>query len=180
MAVPRCHHRASPIECRSPGSPTCLGRVTESCLAVQSGSFGTGSWKRNHSLPGVLCRVQYSRGWSARTWIPDRMMKTSSSKFRKCSTSTHTGSPCWVRAAAEGMVPGYRVMNLSTEGICRSPWAPATAAIRRTKPIGSSHSRLNHLCAPTRTRGETPRATGIDPDQEVSSTTLWPLVSLSR
>jgi hypothetical protein len=53
MSVPRCHQRASPIEWRMPGSPTCPGSVIESCFAVQSGSSGTGFWMRNQSLPGV-------------------------------------------------------------------------------------------------------------------------------
>jgi hypothetical protein len=40
-----------------------LGSPTESCLAVHSGSSGTGFWNRNQSRPGVECRVQYSRAW---------------------------------------------------------------------------------------------------------------------
>jgi hypothetical protein len=106
MSVPRCHHRASPIEWRRPGRPRCLGRVTESCLAVQFGSSGTGRWNRNQSLPGVLCLVQYSRGWSARIWIPERMMNTISSRLRKWVTSTHTGRPGCARALAGTVVPG--------------------------------------------------------------------------
>ena len=60
--MPRCHQRASPMECRSPGRPTWPGRLTESCLAVHNGwSAGTGFWNRNQSRPGVECLVQYSR-----------------------------------------------------------------------------------------------------------------------
>ena len=66
MSIPRCHHLANPMEWRRPGSPNCPGRLMESCLAVHSGSFGTGFCMRNQSRPGVLCRVQYKRGWSLR------------------------------------------------------------------------------------------------------------------
>src|SRR5659263_457102 len=52
------------MECRSPGRPICPGRLMESCFAVHSVSAGTGFWIRDQALPGVLCRVQYSRGWS--------------------------------------------------------------------------------------------------------------------
>ena len=45
-----------------PGSPTCRGRLMESCFAVHRGSAGTGFWMRNQSLPGVLCLVQYKPG----------------------------------------------------------------------------------------------------------------------
>jgi hypothetical protein len=93
MSEPRCHQRASPIECRRPGRPSCPGRVTESCRAVHIGSSGTGRWNRNQSFPGVLCLIQYSRGWSARIWIPERMMNTISSRLRKWVTSTNTGRP---------------------------------------------------------------------------------------
>ena len=47
-------------------------------------------------------------------------------------------------------------MNRCTAGMFRSPWAIATAAISSPQPIGSSHSRLNHLSRPTRTRGAMP------------------------
>jgi hypothetical protein len=50
------------MECRIPGRPTCPGKLMESCFVVHNGSVGTGFWTRNQSLPGVLCRVQYSRG----------------------------------------------------------------------------------------------------------------------
>ncbi len=75
VSMLRCHQRASPIECRIPGRPICPGRLMESCFAVHSGSAGTGFWMRNQSLPGVLCRVQYNRGWSLRICTADRMMK---------------------------------------------------------------------------------------------------------
>ena len=45
-----------------PGIPSHAGRVTESSLAVQIRPVGTAFWKRNHSVPGVQSRFQYSRG----------------------------------------------------------------------------------------------------------------------
>ena len=81
------------MECRIPGRPTCPGKLIESCFAVHNGSAGTGFWMRNQSLPGVLCRVQYSRGWSLRICTPDRMMKINRNRLKKCCTPTQIGSP---------------------------------------------------------------------------------------
>ena len=106
VSVPRCHQRASPIECRRPGRPTWPGRLIESFLAVHSGSAGTGFWIRNQSRPGVLCRVQYSRGWSVRICSPERMMNTSRNRLKKCCTPTQIGSPGCCSAYALVTVPG--------------------------------------------------------------------------
>ncbi len=163
MSIPRCHQRARPIEWRRPGSPKCFGRLTESCLAVHSGSSGTGFWMRNQSRPGVECRVQYSRGWSARIWMPERMIKTMNNAIAKCCRSTHHGIPGWARADGEVIVPGYRAMKCCTAGMSRSPWATATATSSTTKPMGSSHKRLNHFSRPTRTRGAIPEEAGRCP-----------------
>ncbi len=38
--------------------PSQVGKVTESSLAVQMRPFGTGTWKRNQSVPGVQSRPQ--------------------------------------------------------------------------------------------------------------------------
>ena len=80
----------------------------ESFFAVHSGSVGTGFWMRNQSLPGVECRVQYSRGWSERIWIPERMMKIIRNRLKKCAHPTHAGKPALATAAAEKMVPRMR------------------------------------------------------------------------
>ena len=87
-----------------PGRPTCPGRLTESCLAVHSGSSGTSFWNRNQSLPGVECRVQYSRGWSVMIWTPERMMKVSRNRLKKCCQPTQPGMPSWPLGG--GTVPG--------------------------------------------------------------------------
>ena len=71
-------------------------------------------------------------------------------------------------------------MNRCTAGMFRSPWAMATAAISKPQPIGSSHSRLNHLLRPTRTRGAMPWAAGRDPAQVSGSTTFSPRDSRRR
>ena len=47
-------------------------------------SRGTAFWKRNHSVPGVQSRFQYSRGWSARICTPARTMNVMKNRFRKC------------------------------------------------------------------------------------------------
>ena len=73
--------------------PSHVGSVTESSLAVQIRSFGTGTWKRNQSVPGVQSRPQYSRGWSARICRPDRMMNSMKNMFRKCCSCSHQGKP---------------------------------------------------------------------------------------
>ena len=88
-----------------PGQANLPGRLMESCFAVHNGSAGTGFWIRNQSLPGVLCRVQYSRGWSLRIWIPDRMMKIMKNRLRKCCAATQPGRPTggW---EAPAVVPG--------------------------------------------------------------------------
>jgi len=78
----------------------------ESCFAVHSGSAGTGFWIRNQALPGVLCRVQYSRGWSDRICTPDRMMKIIMNRLRKCCAPTHSGRPACCTGRADSMVPG--------------------------------------------------------------------------
>ena len=44
-------------------------------------------------MPGVQSRFQYNRGWSARTWIPARMMNAMKRRFRKCCTRSHAGKP---------------------------------------------------------------------------------------
>ena len=92
-STPRCHQRASPIEWRSPGRPTWPGRLIESCLAVHSGSAGTGFWTRNQSRPGVQCRVQYRRGWSQRICTPERMMKIMKNRLKKCCHRSQAGKP---------------------------------------------------------------------------------------
>ena len=38
--------------------PSHVGRVTESSLEVHTRPFGTGTWKRNQSVPGVQSRLQ--------------------------------------------------------------------------------------------------------------------------
>src|SRR4051794_1915419 len=53
-----------------PGKAIWRGRLMESCFAVHKGSAGTGFWMRSQSLPGVLCLVQYKRGWSLRICSP--------------------------------------------------------------------------------------------------------------
>ena len=68
-------------------------------------------------------------------------------------------------------------MKRATAGMCRSPWAAATAAISSTNPMGSSHSRLNHLLDPIRIRGGTPYAAGIDLAHRSGSMASSPLDS---
>ena len=152
----------------------------ESFFAVHSGSAGTGFWMRNQSRPGVLCRVQYSRGWSLRICTPERMMKISRNRLKKCCTPTQIGNPGWRTASAEATVPGLVAMKCCTPLISRSPLPIATATIRTTNPIGSSHSRLNHLLCPIRTRGAMPCATGTEPAHVLGSTTSSPIVSCDR
>ena len=106
-STPRCHHRASPMEWRIPGSPTWPGSLTESCLAVHSGSGGTGFWHRSQSLPGVAFRVQYSRGWSQRICSPDRMMKVIKNRLKKCCHRNQAGKPAAAAGRKTQMVPGY-------------------------------------------------------------------------
>ena len=89
-----------------PGKPICRGRLMESCLAVHRGSAGTGFWMRNQSLPGVLCLVQYNRGWSLRICTPDRMMKIIRNRLKKCWTPTQIGNPGLALALSVWMVPG--------------------------------------------------------------------------
>jgi hypothetical protein len=165
------------MECRRPGRPTCPGKLTESCFAVHGPSVGTSFWKRNQSLPGVLCRVQYSRGWSLRICSPDRRMKIIRNRLKKCCTPTQTGKPAFSCASADTMVPGYRAMKSSTDGIVRRPCATATAEIRTTKPIGSNHRRLNHRFRPTRTCGGIPYDSG---NHFATSTASSPTVSCCR
>lgn len=102
--IEKCHQRARPIECRMPGMPSHDGIVTESSFAVQTRPVGTAFWKRNHSVPGVQSRVQYSRGWSARICTPARMMKAMKKKFRKCSNLSQPGKP--VVTATDGGIHG--------------------------------------------------------------------------
>src|SRR5450759_5789256 len=71
-------------------------------------------------------------------------------------------------------------MKRSTDGMLRRPFAAATATIKTTNPIGNSHSRLNHLLRPTRTRGAMPCAWGTEPAQVVGSTAFSPIVSCDR
>jgi hypothetical protein len=54
---------------------------------------------RNQSRPGVECRVQYSRGWSERIWMPERMMKISAKRLKKCCHRAQTGKPVVVSGA---------------------------------------------------------------------------------
>jgi hypothetical protein len=176
--MPRCHQRASPMECRSPGNPTCPGNETESCFAVHSGSAGTSCWNRNQSRPGVLCRVQYRRGWSVMIWTPDRMMKISRNRLTKCCQPTQAGIPrCRLGGATD---PGYWSMNVATAGKARNSLASAMPAINTTKPIGSSHSRLNHRDRPRRTRGAIPDTAGTDPTHVATSMASSPRVSSGR
>jgi len=179
VLVPRCHHRARPIECRIPGKPTCPGKLIESFFAVHKGSTGTGFWIRNHSRPGVLCRVQYSRGWSVRICTPDRMMKTIRNRLRKCCAPNHAGRVD-VSPGLTSLTPGCCSMNTCTGGNPRKCCAAATAAIRTTNPIGSSQSRLNHLLWPMRIRGAMPVAYGTEPAHVTGSTTSAPGVNCVR
>jgi len=71
-------------------------------------------------------------------------------------------------------------MKRSTAGMFRRPCAAATATIRTTNPMGTSHNRLNHLPDPILIRGGTPEAAGIDPDHRSGSMASSPLVSRSR
>lgn len=170
--MPRCHQRASPIECRRPGNPMESGSVIESSLAVYSGSVGTGFWTLNQSLPGVECRVQYSRGWSAMIVTPERMIGMSNSMFKKCCQPTHGGKPAPSSAPAGSTVPECSLRKSATPAVSRRPLATATAANSTTKPNGTSHSRFSQRSRPTRTRGTTPYWAGTPPAQ-VSSTTSW-------
>ena len=155
------------------------GTLTESCLAVHSGSAGTSFWKRNHSRPGVECRVQYSRWWSARIWTADRMMKVIRNRLRKCCQPTQAGMPSW--SLGGGMVPGYRSTNACTEGSSRSALAAATPTTRKARPSGTSQSRLNHRDRPTRTMGAVPHWFGSEPDHVFGSTMFSaPVASLRR
>ena len=89
-------------------------------------------------------------------------MKIIKNRLKKCCQRTHAGKPGGRRAATTDRA-GYRAMNRCTDGIMRRPFATATATIRSTKPIGSSHSRLNHLLRPTRTRGAMPAPAAPSP-----------------
>ena len=71
-------------------------------------------------------------------------------------------------------------MIRSADGVLRSPFATATAAIRITNPSGNSQSKLSHRVRPTRTRGAMPCAWGTEPAQVVGSTTSSPVVSCDR
>lgn len=75
--------------------------------------------------------------------------------------------------------PGTQSTNLVTASVSRRPCAIATATSVANRPRGSSHSRLNHR-RPTRSRGATPWATGIDPAQVDGSMTSSPMVTWSR
>jgi hypothetical protein len=68
-------------------------------------------------------------------------------------------------------------MKRWTVGSARRPFATATATMSARKPIGTSHSRLNHLLWPMRTRGATPLTCGTDPAQVAVSMTSSPGVS---
>jgi hypothetical protein len=71
------------------------------------------------------------------------MMKIIRNRLKKCCAPTHSGRPGWARAPADATAPGWRAMKRSTDGRLRRPFAAATATIKTTNPIGSSHSRLN-------------------------------------
>ena len=107
-------------------------------------------------------------------------MKISRNRLKKCCTPTQSGSPGFAAATADTTVPGLRAMKSCIEVMFRRPLAAATATIRTTNPIGSNHSRLNHLLRPVRTRGAMPRATGTEPAHVVGSTTSSPTVSCER
>jgi hypothetical protein len=71
----------------------------------QAASVQHAGWKRNHSVPGVQSRFHYSRGWSARIWMPARMMNIMKNMFRKCCARSHHGKPESTDGAAWAM-PG--------------------------------------------------------------------------
>jgi len=80
------------------------------------------------------------------------MMKSMKNRLKKCCRRTQAGNGGHRRRV--GRLDGAGVaMNRCTEGSHRSPLATATATMSNTKPIGGSHSRLNHLPRPMRTRG---------------------------
>jgi hypothetical protein len=87
---------------------------------------------------------------------PERMMKISRNRLKKCCTPTQIGNAAVCGPADDATVPGWTAMNRCTDPVLRSPLAAATAAISSTNPIGSSHNRLNHRERPTRTRGAMP------------------------
>jgi hypothetical protein len=104
-------------------------------------------------------------------------MKIIRNMLKKCCTPTQTGKPGFSCASADTMVPGYRAMKSSTDGIVRRPCATATAEIKTTKPIGSNQRRLNHRFRPTRTRGGIPYDSG---NHFVTSTASSPTMSCRR
>ena len=89
-----------------PGRPTCPGKLIESCFAVHNGSAGTGFWKRNQSLPGVLCRVQYSRGWSAEDLYSGPDDEDHQEQVEEVLHADPDGKPGFACASADTMVPG--------------------------------------------------------------------------
>lgn len=107
------------------------------------------------------------------------MMKIIRNRLKKCCTPTQIGSPTGGSGFA-GATPGFLTMNPSTAGTVREPFAATTATTSSTRPIGRSHSRLNHRERPTRTRGAMPRASGTDPAQVAGSITSSPAVSSPR
>jgi hypothetical protein len=105
-------------------------------------------------------------------------MKISRNRLKKCCQPTQTGIPrCPLGSAT---VPGYWSMNVATAGRARSSLASAMPTINPTKPIGSSHSRLNHRDRPRRTRGAIPDTAGTDPAHVATSMASSPWVSCGR
>src|SRR5690625_1599680 len=83
--------------------------------------------------------------------MPDRMMNIIKNRLKKWVQFAHHGMPSG--PAVAGSLPGWRSMKACTPGLLYNPLPTATAATRTTKPSGASHSTLNHLSRPTRTRG---------------------------
>jgi hypothetical protein len=90
-------------------------------------------------------------------------MNSMKNRLKKCCHRSQAGNPVAALARAEYSVPGYRAMNRWITGSPRRPLATATATRSSTRPIGSSHSRLNHLLRPTRIRGAMPFTCGTEP-----------------
>jgi hypothetical protein len=90
-------------------------------------------------------------------------MNSMKNRLKKCCHRSQAGNPVAALARAEYSVPGYRAMNRWITGSPRRPLAIATATRSSTRPMGSSHSRLNHLRRPTRIRGAMPFTCGTEP-----------------
>lgn len=112
-------------------------------------------------------------GWSAMIVTPERMIGIISSMLKKCCQPTQVGKPAFSSAPLGTTVPGYVSVNWATVGISRRPLATAMKTMSKTKPIGSSQRRLNHLLRPIRTRGATPYCAGTEPAQEPSTASYF-------